>query len=328
MKERRRYLEFEQSLAELDEQIQKLKDLKLTEGVDLSGDIRRLEERAKELLEKICAGLSSYQMVQLSRHPDRPNFRDYVNLVFDRFTELKGDRLFREDAAIAGGLAEIGGQTVMLIGHQKGRNTTENVERNFGMPRPEGYRKALRLMKIAENWKLPIITLVDTPGAYPGLDAEERGQSEAIARNIIEMAGLKVPIISVVIGEGGSGGALAVAVCDRLLMFEYSIYSVISPEGCAAITWKDGSFTAQAAEALRLTAKKIHEFKIADELIPEPLGGAHRDFAMAGPNLQKSLIKNLQELSRKSSDELLRERYEKYRDLGPIISATKGAKSA
>jgi acetyl-CoA carboxylase carboxyl transferase subunit alpha len=323
MRDRRRYLDFELPLAEFDEQIQKMRDLKISEGVDLSAEIRRLEDKSKEILQKLSQDLTSYQKVQLSRHPDRPNFSDYVNLVFDKFSELKGDRAFRDDGAIAGGLAELGGETVMLIGHQKGKSTQENVERNFGMPRPEGYRKALRLMKLAEQWNLPIVTLVDTPGAYPGLDAEERGQSEAIARNIIEMSGLKVPIVTVVIGEGGSGGALAIAVCDRLLMFEYAIYSVISPEGCAAITWKDGAFTAQAAEALQLTAKKIFEFGIADELIKEPLGGAHREPASAAFELKQSLLKHLTALKEKPSDLLLRARYQKYRDLGPLAEAEK-----
>jgi len=324
MKDRRRYLEFEQSLADLDEQIQKFKDLKLNsgdKGVDISSDIRRLEEKSAEMLKNICAGLSSYQMVQLSRHPDRPNLLDYVNFVFDSFVELKGDRAFREDPAIVGGLADLDGQTVMVIGHQKGKNTQENVERNFGMPRPEGYRKALRLMKLAEAWSFPVLTFVDTPGAYPGLDAEERGQSEAIAHNIIEMAGLRVPILTVVIGEGGSGGALAIAVCDRLLMFEYGIYSVISPEGCAAIVWKDGSFTAQAAEALKLTARKIKEMGVADELIAEPLGGAHRNASEAAQNLKISLIKNLAELKNQTTEKLLDKRYAKYRALGPLEDA-------
>lgn len=331
MASRRRYLDFEQNLAELDEQIAKLKELPISEGVDLSAEIRRLEEKSDEILKRICAGLNSYQMVQLSRHPDRPNFLHYVNLVFDRFVELKGDRLFREDPAIVGGLAEFEGQTLMILGHQKGRSTQENVERNFGMPRPEGYRKALRLMKLAEQWQIPLVTFVDTPGAYPGLDAEERGQSEAIARNILEMSGLKIPVLTVILGEGGSGGALAIAVCDRLLMFEFSTYSVISPEGCAAITWKDGSFTAQAAEALQLTAKKILDFEIADELVPEPLGGAHRDPVQASQLLRASLRKNLALLTKTPLDELLGKRYERYRRLGPLqlksTSSTPGAAS-
>lgn len=315
-KERRRYLSFEQDLAELDEQIAKLKELKIHGDVDLTLEIRRLEQKSDALLKKVCEALTPYERVQISRHPDRPTMLDYVNFVFKDFFELKGDRNFREDAAIVGGLAELDGQSLIILGQQKGRNTQENVQRNFGMPRPEGYRKALRLMRLAERWKLPVISFVDTPGAYPGIDAEERGQAEAIAKNIMMMAGLKVPILTVILGEGGSGGALALAVCDRLLMFEYATYSVISPEGCAAITWKDASFTNRAAEALCLTAPDLIKFGIADELIAEPLGGAHRDPAKAGEYLKMAIEKNLKLFQEGTLEKTLELRYQRYRKIG------------
>lgn len=315
-KDRRRYLEFEKSLADLDEQISKLKSLKIQEDVDLSSDIRALEEKSKTLLQSICTELTSYQKVQLSRHPDRPNTLDYVTTIFDDFIEMHGDRAFREDPAIVGGLASLDGQTVMVVGHQKGRNTEENLKRNFGMPRPEGYRKALRLMKLAEQWNIPIVTFVDTPGAYPGLDAEERGQAEAIARNIMEMFGLRVPIVTVILGEGGSGGALAVAVCDRLLMLEYSIYSVISPEGCAAITWKNPEFMADAAEALNLTADHHKSLGTAEEIVKEALGGAHRDPFLTAKNLKEAVLRNLKELQSLSVEDLLEKRYGRFRKFG------------
>jgi len=314
--ERRRYLDFELSLSELDTEIARLKGLKLQGNVDISSEIRKLEEKSQVMLKKICGGLTAYQKVQISRHSDRPSFSDYVNLVFDDFIELHGDRNFRDDLAIVGGLARLEGQSVMLIGHQKGRNTQENLKRNFGMPRPEGYRKALRLMRLAERWKLPLLTFVDTPGAYPGLDAEERGQAEAIAKNLMMMSGLRTPILTSIIGEGGSGGALAIAVCDHLLMLEYATYSVISPEGCAAITWKDPKFMAEAAEALKLTAQDVYRLKVADELVPESLGGAHRDRIYTAGKLKEALVENLNRLQKLEIDSLLHTRYQKLRALG------------
>lgn len=314
--QRRRYLDFELSLAELDDQILQLKSLDSRGDLQISTEIRRLEEKSQEILKKIFSDLKAYQVVQLSRHPDRPNFQDYIQFMFEDFVEMSGDRAFRNDQSILGGLAQLDDQPVMIIGHNKGKSTSENMARNFGMPRPEGYRKALRLMELAERWKLPILTFVDTPGAYPGIDAEERGQAEAIARNIMKMSGLRVPIVTTVLGEGGSGGALALAVSDRLLMFEYSIYSVISPEGCAAIVWKDPAFTETAAEALSLTAQKIKVLGIADLIISEPLGGAHRDPFGAAQNLRDSLKQQLQQVQSLPVDKMLEERYERYRRLG------------
>jgi len=317
-KERRRYLEFESPLADLDEQIAKLKDLKLQGDVDISSEIRRLEAKANSLLKKICSKLTAYQKVQISRHPDRPSSLEYIELVFDQFVELHGDRKFRDDPAIIGGLAELGGQSLMFIGHQKGSNTKENLKRNFGMPRPEGYRKALRLMELAERWRLPILTFIDTPGAYPGLDAEEHGQAEAIAHNIMRMSGLKTPIICVIIGEGGSGGALAIAVGDQVLMMEYATYSVISPEGCAAITWKDGKYAADAAEALCLTAYQTKKLQVVDEIIQESLGGAHRDPYASAKNLKQSILHQLDELTKIEPEKLLEKRCERFRRIGAI----------
>jgi len=316
VEKRRRYLEFEKNLASLDQEIERLKGLKLEGNVDISSEIRRLESKAQSLLSETCEALTPYQKVQISRHPDRPSFLDYVGMIFEDFIELRGDRKFRDDPAIVGGLARFEGESLMILGHQKGRNTQENVIRNFGMPRPEGYRKALRLMELAERWKLPIITFVDTPGAYPGLDAEERGQSEAIAQNILRMSSLKTQILTVILGEGGSGGALAIAVCDRLLMMKYSIYSVISPEGCAAITWKDGAYTEAAAEALKLTADDLFKAGLADHLVPEPLGGAHRDPIHAAQSLRKSIKESLASLAKKKGPKLCNERYERYRSIG------------
>jgi acetyl-CoA carboxylase carboxyl transferase subunit alpha len=331
---RRRYLDFEKDLASLDQEIERLKDLKFDADLDISSEIRRLEAKAQSRLVEICRDLTPYQTVQISRHPDRPNFLEYVSLLFEDFVELKGDRKFRDDPALVGGLARFQEQTVMLIGHQKGKTTQENVLRNFGMPRPEGYRKALRLFELAEAWELPLLTFVDTPGAYPGLDAEERGQSEAIATNILRMAGLKTPILTVILGEGGSGGALAIAVADRLLMMEHSIYSVISPEGCAAITWKDPQFMETAAGALKLTATDLLQRGLCDEKIEEPLGGAHRDPMKAAQSLQTALAKALSDLKKDKIDRLLEKRYERYRSIGEfsreaadgLIGSSAGAK--
>ena len=312
----RRYLDFEEPLVEFDIQIAKLKQLPLQGRVDVSNEIKALEQKAGALLNSIFSNLTAYQVVQLSRHPNRPTTLDYIEFIFHDFVELRGDRVFMDDPAIVGGLASFGSQSVMVIGNQKGRNTQENMLRNFGMSKPEGYRKAHRLMRLAERWKLPVITLIDTPGAYPGIDAEERGQAVAIAENILLMTSLEVPILSVILGEGGSGGALAIGVADRLLMMQYATYSVISPEGCAAITWKDGKFASQAAEALKLTAKELVKMKIVDEVLEEPLGGAHRDSHFSAQKLKLTLEKELTSLIRQPISTLLKTRYQRYRNFG------------
>ncbi len=312
---KRRYLEFERSLQLLDDEIEKLRSMS-DPSLELGDEIESLERKSKKLLESISTSLSAYQVVQLSRHPDRPTTLDFVQYLADDFVELRGDRAFSDDQAVVGGLASFSGTTVMMLGHQKGKSTAENQMRNFGMPRPEGYRKALRLMKLAEQWKIPVITWIDTPGAYPGLDAEERGQAEAIARNIMEMSGLRVPIISVVIGEGGSGGALAIAVSDRLLMFQYATYSVISPEGCAAITWKDAAKASTAAQALKLSAQDALAFGICDVIVKEPLGGAHRDFVSAAQSLKPILERELASLVAVDESQLIIDRYNRLRSQG------------
>ncbi|TGU71340.1 acetyl-CoA carboxylase carboxyltransferase subunit alpha [Geomonas terrae] len=308
------YLDFEKPLAELDKKIQELLAFS-TEGVDLSAEVAKLEEKAEKMREDMFANLSRWQTAQVARHINRPFTLDYLSLIFTEFVELHGDRNFGDDHAIVGGLARLDGEPVMVIGHQKGRDTKEKVFRNFGMPNPEGYRKALRLMEMAERFKLPIITFVDTPGAFPGIGAEERGQAEAIARNLREMSRLTVPIIVVITGEGGSGGALAIAVGDRVLMLQHSVYAVISPEGCAAILWSDGTKGAQAAEALKLTAKDIKDLEVIDEIVPEPAGGAHRDHEAMAKNLHEALSRNLKELKAIPADELIEQRYQKFRKM-------------
>lgn len=308
------YLDFEKPLAELDKKIQELLAFS-TEGVDLSAEVTKLEEKAEKMREDMFANLSRWQTAQVARHINRPFTLDYLSLIFTEFVELHGDRNFGDDHAIVGGLARLDGEPVMVIGHQKGRDTKEKVFRNFGMPNPEGYRKALRLMEMAERFKLPIITFVDTPGAFPGIGAEERGQAEAIARNLREMSRLTVPIIVVITGEGGSGGALAIAVGDRVLMLQHSVYAVISPEGCAAILWSDGTKGAQAAEALKLTASDIKELDVIDEIVPEPAGGAHRDHEAMAKNLHEALSRNLKELKAIPADELIEQRYQKFRKM-------------
>ncbi|MDH5369693.1 MAG: acetyl-CoA carboxylase carboxyltransferase subunit alpha, partial [Gammaproteobacteria bacterium] len=266
--------------------------------------------KSHDLTKSIFSNLKAAQVAQLSRHPQRPYFMDYVERIFTDFEELHGDRAFADDAALVGGMARLDGRPVMIMGQQKGRDTKEKIKRNFGMPRPEGYRKALRLMKMAERFKLPILTFIDTPGAYPGIDAEERGQSEAIARNLLEMSELKTPIINTVIGEGGSGGALAIGVGDRLMMLEYSTYSVISPEGCATILWRSAEKAPEAAEAMGLTAQRLKELQLVDQIIPEPLGGAHRDIDAIASNVKHALIESLDNLTSTSIDKLLDQRYE------------------
>jgi acetyl-CoA carboxylase carboxyl transferase subunit alpha len=312
------YLEFEKPLVELEQKIQELMEFS-TETMDLKAEVAKLEKKAEQMREDIFANLTRWQTAQVARHINRPFTLDYVNRIFTDFVELHGDRLFGDDHAIVGGLARFEGEPVMVIGHQKGRDTKEKVYRNFGMPNPEGYRKALRLMEMADRFQVPIITLVDTPGAFPGIGAEERGQAEAIARNLREMARFKTPIIVVVTGEGGSGGALAIAVGDRVLMLEYSVYAVISPEGCAAILWSDGTKGEQAAEALKLTATDIKELDVIDEIVKEPIGGAHRDHEAMAKNLREALARNLEELKKIPADRLVEERYEKFRKMSRFV---------
>ena len=310
------WLEFEKPVLELEQKIQELREHAQEHGVGAEREIAELEKKAEGMRREIYAQLTRYQRVQIARHPKRPYSLDYIAACFSGFDELHGDRHFADDPAIVGGLAWLEKRAVMVIGQQKGRDTKENLLRRFGMPNPEGYRKALRLMQLANRFDVPIVTLVDTPGAYPGLGAEERGQAEAIAVNLREMATFEVPILTVVIGEGGSGGALAIAVADRVLMFEHSVYSVISPEGCASILWRDGKQGAKAAEALRLAAPDLEALDIVDGVLPEPLGGAHRDPAAAAATLKAALIENLDALSGVSGAERVQRRAERFRRLG------------
>lgn len=314
-------LEFEKPLAELERQIDELERLGTERGIDVAEELRALEAKLGAKRVEIYQGLSPMQRVLVARHPRRPYTLDYLSSIFTDFIELHGDRLFRDDPAIVGGWARLAGQSVMVIGHQKGRDTKDNIKRNFGMPHPEGYRKALRLMQLAARFEAPIITLIDTPGAYPGLGAEERGQSEALARNILEMSALPTPIISVVIGEGGSGGALALGVADKILMFENSVYSVISPEGCAAILWKDASQRERAADALKLTADDLVRLGLVDEIIAEPLGGAHFDPEAAGEALRDALVRHLKDVSRTKGDRLVKKRHDKFAAMGAYTEA-------
>jgi acetyl-CoA carboxylase carboxyl transferase subunit alpha len=323
----RYYLEFEKPIEELELKIEELKRLSDGKEIDISSEVKKLEKKVKELRSEIFSSLSPWQKTQIARHPDRPYTLDYINLLASDFVELHGDRRFSDDPAIVAGIAKIQNLPVVIAGHQKGRGTKERISRNFGQPHPEGYRKALRLMKLAEKFKRPVITFIDTPGAYPGIGAEERGQAEAIAVNLMEMSSLKTPIISIVIGEGGSGGALALSVADRLFMLEHSIYSVISPEGCAAILWKKngdlGSADyARAAEALRLTAQDLLQFKIIDGIIPEPLGGAHRDPEATAKKISEYIVTAIEELKQKTPGKLLEERYKRYRRIGSFKSET------
>jgi acetyl-CoA carboxylase carboxyl transferase subunit alpha len=314
-------LDFEKPIAELERQIDELKRLATDRELDVQREIAPLAEKLALLRSDIYRNLTPYQRVQVARHPRRPYTLDYLHSVFSDFIELHGDRLFRDDPAIVGGLARLDGQSVVVIGQQKGRDTKDNLRRNFGMPHPEGYRKALRLMKLAERFGLPVVTLIDTPGAFPGLGAEERGQAEAIARNIEEMAVLRTPIVAVIIGEGGSGGALAIAVGDRVLILENAVYSVISPEGCAAILWRDASLRERAAESLRLTAPDLLALGVVDEIIPEPAGGAHADPDGAALALAPVLKRHLAELVRVRPEKLVRRRAEKYLRMGKFEEA-------
>lgn len=310
------FLDFEQSIADLEAKIEELRFVQDDSAVDISDEIERLEKKGAQLTKEIYAKLTPWQISQVSRHPQRPYTLDYLGLIFTDFEELHGDRAFADDHAIVGGLARFNGQPVMVIGHQKGRDTKEKIFRNFGMPRPEGYRKALRLMKLAEKFGLPVMTFVDTPGAYPGIDAEERGQSEAIGRNLYVMAELKVPVIVTIIGEGGSGGALAIAVGDTVQMLQYSTYSVISPEGCASILWKSAERAPEAAETLGITAQRLKTLGLVDKIVNEPLGGAHRDHVQMAQQLKKALQESLKQLSALSTEQLLEQRYERLMSYG------------
>ncbi len=314
-------LDFEKPIAELEAMLKELQHLSTEQDLNISDEIARLEAKSKALTDSIFAALTPWQISQIARHPLRPYTLDYLEALFTDFQELHGDRAFADDHAIVGGLARLDGRPVMVIGHQKGRDTKEKIYRNFGMPRPEGYRKALRLMKLAERFRLPVLTFIDTPGAYPGIGAEERGQSEAIARNLFEMSRLRTPIVGVVIGEGGSGGALAVGVCDRVLMLQYATYSVISPEGCAAILWKSADKAADAAEAMGLTADRLLKLNLIDGVIPEPPGGAHRDLVLMGATLRAALKESLQPLDALPVDDLLEQRHQRLMAYGTFREA-------
>jgi len=318
------YLDFEKPIEELDTKIQELKRLTDSQEIDITSEIRKLEKKAKDLRSDIFASLTAWQRTQIARHPERPYTLDYIGMMAADFVEMHGDRRFGDDPAIVGGIGTISGIPMVIIGHQKGRGTKERIYRNFGQPNPEGYRKALRLMKLAERFRRPVLTLIDTPGAYPGIGAEERGQAEAIANNLMEMARLKTQVITIVIGEGGSGGALGLSVCDRLYMLENSIYSVISPEGCAAILWRKGGKEVgladynRAADALKLTAPDLKALKIIDDVIPEPLGGAHRDPEAVVAAMTDVILKSLEALKGKTGAKLIEERYRKFKKIGSL----------
>ena len=305
------YLDFEQPIADLEEKIEELRLVSADKELNIQEAIESLEHECNTRIQDIFSKLSTWDIARLARHPKRPYTLDYIHLIFDDFDELHGDRTYADDASIVGGLARLEGRPVMVIGHQKGREVKEKVKRNFGMPKPEGYRKACRLMEMAERFSLPIITFIDTPGAYPGIGAEERGQSEAIAKNLAVMSRLKTPSISTVIGEGGSGGALAIGVCDRLNMLQYSTYAVISPEGCASILWKSSEFASEAAEAMGVSAQKLKELSLIDSIIPEPLGGAHRDMEQMAESLKATLIADLDQLCSIQTVDLVQQRYKR-----------------
>jgi acetyl-CoA carboxylase carboxyl transferase subunit alpha len=315
------FLEFEQPIAELEAKIEELKFIGSDASVNITEEIKRLQSKSRALTTSIFANLTPWQITELARHPQRPYTLDYVSMIFSDWQELHGDRMYSDDLAIVGGLARIEGVPVMLIGHQKGRDTKERVRRNYGMPKPEGYRKALRLMKLAERFRVPVVTLIDTPGAYPGIGSEERGQSEAIARNLFEMSNLAAPILSIVIGEGGSGGALAIGVCDHLVMLQFGVYSVISPEACASILWKSTDKKEIAAEALGGTADRLFKLKLVDEVLKEPHGGAHRDPIAMAETMKQSIIKNLAELRNMPITQLLDARQARLRGFGVFRDA-------
>ena len=310
------YLEFEQPLAELEAKISELRNVSDDNAINIDDEISRLKEKLKNKTKQIFSNLNDWQIAQLARHPKRPYTKDYIELITESFDELHGDRAFADDPAIVGGLAQFRGRSVMIIGHQKGRSTKEKIKRNFGMPRPEGYRKALRLMKMAERFNVPILTFIDTPGAHPGISAEERGQNDAIARNLAEMSDLKVPIISTVIGEGGSGGALAIGVGDVTMMLEYSTYSVISPEGCATILWRSAEKASLAAEALSITSSKLKKLKLIDRIIKEPLGSAHKDVDLVAQSMGDAIEDELNKISKINIDTLVKKRYDRLMSYG------------
>jgi acetyl-CoA carboxylase carboxyl transferase subunit alpha len=312
-------LEFEKPIMELEKRIEELKSFASTENIDFSDEIKVLEKKAIESKKRIYRNLTAWQRMQIARHPDRPYTMDYINALMKNFIELHGDRAFADDQAIIGGLAGFQGKTVMVIGHQRGRNTKENLIRNFGMPYPEGYRKTLRLMKTAEKFSIPVIAFIDTPGAYPGIEAEERGQSEAIARSLKEMAHLQVPTVAIIAGEGGSGGALAIGLGNKVFMLENSVYFVCTPESCGAILWKDRRKAPEAAEALCITASDLKKFEVIDAIIPEPVGGAHRSPAEVIENVKNTLKTCLSELAKFSPEEISNQRYEKYRKIGKFL---------
>ena len=316
-----KFLDFEQPIAELEAKIEELRYVGDDSEININEEVARLKSKSESLTKNIFAKLSPWQIARVARHESRPYTLDYLKIIAPDFQELHGDRMYADDPAIIGGIGRINGRAVMFIGHQKGRDTKERVRRNYGMPKPEGYRKAQRLMRMAEKFSMPIVTLIDTPGAYPGVGAEERGQSEAIASSLYLMAGLKTPIISVVIGEGGSGGALAIGVGDRLLMLQYGIYSVISPEGCASILWKSAERAEEAAESMRITADSLNKFGLVDEVLEEPLGGAHRSPKDAAEVLRNALIKNLDELEALSTEQLLEERQRRLASFGQFKEA-------
>ena len=320
-------LEFEKPLRELEKQLITLNQVSQESKVDVSSEIEAIEIKIEKIKKDIYSNLTAWQRVQLSRHPKRPYSLDYINLIFTDFEELHGDRRFREDAAIVGGPAFLDGQAVMVLGQQKGRNTRDNLKRNFGCPHPEGYRKAMRLMEMAEKFAMPVVTLIDTPGAYPGIGAEERHVAEAIAVNIRDMSALKVPIVSIVIGEGGSGGALGMAVADEVMIMENGYYSVISPEGCAAILWKDRAAAPQAADALKFSPEYLQKFGVVDRVISEPMGGAHRDLDLAAKSLKDAIVDSLAKLKKKSTKKLLEDRYTKFRHLGEFAETETITKS-
>lgn len=316
------YLDFEQPIAELEAKIEELRYVGDDTEINIGDEISKLEEKSRSLTKSIFNKLTAWQTSKLARHPMRPYTLDYIDRIFTDFQELHGDRAFSDDAALIGGLARLDGMPVMVIGHQKGRDTKENIRRNFGMPRPEGYRKALRLMKMAERFRIPILTFIDTPGAYPGIEAEERNQSEAIARNLFEMSDLQTPIICTVIGEGGSGGALAIGVGDRVMMMEYSTYSVISPEGCASILWKSAEKASIAADAMGITAKSLKEAGLIDQIIREPLGSAHRDVDETARNIKQALMDSLENLEKVGMEQMLEQRYQRLTSYGEFLEET------
>ena len=310
------FLDFEQPIAELEAKIDELRSVESEQDVNVSDEIAALKKRSNDLTQSIFSSLTSWQISQISRHPKRPYTRDYIERIFVDFEELHGERYFGDDPAIICGIGRLGKQSVVIIGHQKGRDTKERIMRNYGMPKPEGYRKALRVMQLAERFNMPILTFIDTPGAYPGIEAEERGQSEAIAKNLLVMSELQTPIISTVIGEGGSGGALAIGVADHLLMLEYSTYSVISPEGCASILWKSADKAKEAAQSMGIDARKLKELGLIDRIINEPLGGAHRDFDETARRVKQTIIEELEQLCVRPVSQVVNQRQEKFRSLG------------